>query len=172
MSNRVNIWIYWSKEAYLYILSCIIHLKKPFTYIDKLTFWRARIPIFYARLWINIHVPRKYSSMTLFYCWNWIKIVNCKNQNQTTTKSECSYQLSNLKYLINYFKHPELFLIYLLTNMYLSNLIYGGSLTLLRQGFSNLSGDLQGKLFEGFSLYGLRWPHWVQLFSEWAFLFF
>ena len=39
--------------------------------------------------------------MTLFYCWNWIKIVNCKNQNQTTTKSECSYQLSNLKYLCN-----------------------------------------------------------------------
>ena len=56
---------------------------------------------------------------------------------------------------------PDLF-----TYKYTYNLIYGGSLTLLRQGFSNLSGDLQGKLFEGFSLYGLRWPHWVQLFSE------
>ena len=110
---------------------------------------------------------------TLFYCWNLNNIKYCKNQNQTTSKSECSYQLSNLIYLFNYFKRPGLFLTYLLTNThsYLSNVIYGSSLTLLRQGLSNLSGDLQGKLFEGFSLYGLRFPHWVQLISERVFLF-
>ena len=63
---------------------------------------------------------------TLFYCWNLNNIKYCKNQNQTTSKSECSYQLSNLIYLFNYFKRPGLFLTYLLTNThsYLSNVIH------------------------------------------------